>query len=188
MRLASVSGVTTTLVLVRHGETDWNRERRVQGQTDVPLNETGRSQALALSAELNGRSFAAVYSSDLVRAYETATILAEPRSLVVTPVPALREKHFGSWEGLTDAEVLRRFPHALAGPWGDAETPGEVSTRVVAAVSEIVAAHTGEAVLVVTHGGPIRALLRHHELDEEAAIANCQAIALFARSGVLTRC
>lgn len=187
MRLASVSGVTTTLVLVRHGETDWNRDRRVQGQTDIPLNETGRRQALALSAELNGRAFAAVYSSDLVRAYETATILAEPRSLTVIPVPALREKDFGSWEGLTDAEVLRRFPHALAGPWGDAETSAEVSTRVVAAVSEIVAAHAGDAVLVVTHGGPIRALLRHHGLDDEEPISNCRAIALLARGGVLAR-
>jgi broad specificity phosphatase PhoE len=178
----------TTIVIVRHGETDWNRDRRVQGQSDVPLNEVGRRQARALSAELNGRVFAALYSSDLLRAHETATILAEPRSLPVVTLPALREKHFGSWEGLTDAEVLERFPHAVEGPWGDGETSARMSVRVVRAISEIAAAHAGEGILVVTHGGPIRALLRHHGLDDGEPIENCQAIGLLARGRVLTRC
>ena len=127
----------TTILLVRHGETDWNRDRRVQGHTDVPLNETGREQARALAGELAGEPLAAVYSSDLSRALETATIVAEPRSLAVTTLPALREKHFGTWEGLTDAEVLTRFPDAHATGWGDGETTEEMADRVLAAVREI---------------------------------------------------
>ena len=97
----------TTILLARHGETDWNRDRRVQGHTDVPLNDEGRRQAQALSRELDGCRFDAVYSSDLARAIETAEILAEQRGLEVTALPALREKHFGTWEGLTDTETRR---------------------------------------------------------------------------------
>jgi broad specificity phosphatase PhoE len=180
--------MSTTIVVVRHGETDWNRDRRVQGQSDIPLNEVGRRQARALSTELDGRAFAAVYSSDLLRARETATILAAPRSLPVVTLAALREKHFGSWEGLTDAEVLERFPHAAEGPWGDGETSATMSCRVVQAVSEIAAAHVGDGVLVVTHGGPIRALLRHHGLDDGQPIENCRAIELVVQGGAATPC
>src|SRR4029079_3482461 len=100
----------TTILLARHGETDWNVERRVQGHSDTPLNDTGRGQARALAEELAGEPIDAVYSSDLVRAHETARLVAEQRGLDVTAIRDLREKHFGTWEGLTDVEIHDRFP------------------------------------------------------------------------------
>jgi broad specificity phosphatase PhoE len=176
----------TAIILVRHGETDWNRDRRVQGHTDVPLNDAGRLQAELLAAVLAEEQVDVVYSSDLERALETASIVAGPRSLTVTPHAALREKHFGTWEGLTDTEVLGRFPDAAHGHWGDGETTEEMADRVLAAVLEIGAAHPGQAVVVVTHGGPMRALLRHCEL-EDGPIVNCHVVRLVARDGVLRR-
>jgi broad specificity phosphatase PhoE len=174
------------ILLVRHGQTDWNRDRRVQGWTDVPLNDEGRRQARALAATLDGRPFAAVYSSDLARALETAHIVVAERQLPVTPLEELREKHFGSWEGLTDAEVLSRFPDAHVTGWGDGETTDEMAARVVAAVQRISDAHPGDDVLVVTHGGPIRAVLRHCGA-EDGSIGNCAAVGVASRDGVWLR-
>src|SRR5262245_65615545 len=100
----------TELLLTRHGETDWNREHRVQGHTDVPLNENGREQARALAERLVDVPLAAIYASDLARARETAEIVARRLGLGVVLDPGLREKNFGSWEGLTDVEIAERFP------------------------------------------------------------------------------
>lgn len=177
----------TTLLLVRHGETDWNRDRRVQGHTDVPLNDEGRRQARALSATLAGQAVAAVYSSDLARASETATIIAEPYGLEVTKVAALREKHFGTWEGLSDVEVLTRYPDAHVTGWGDGESTDDMAARVLHAVQEIGAEHPGEAVVVVTHGGPLRALLRSCGAAADGPIANCHVVRLTQEDGVLLR-
>ena len=176
----------TTILLVRHGETDWNRDRRVQGHTDVPLNETGRKQAHALVDDLAGETFSAVYSSDLARALETATILAGPRSLTVTALATLREKHFGTWEGLTDAEALARFPDAHTTGWGDGETTDEMADRVLAAVRGISESNGGGCVLVVTHGGPMRAVLRHCSA-EDGRIGNCDVVRLTAEDGFVLR-
>ena len=94
----------TTLTVVRHGETDWNRDRRIQGQTDITLNEAGIRQADELRDALEGVPFDAVYASDLERAWRTAAVVADPRGLVVQRRPGLREKDFGTWEGLTGDE------------------------------------------------------------------------------------
>jgi broad specificity phosphatase PhoE len=166
--------VPTTILMVRHGETDWNVERRVQGQTDRPLNETGLAQARALAEALADEPLDAVYASDLARAYETARIVAEPRGLKVVPVPELREKHFGTWEGLTDEEVLERYPDAIGDGWGDAETSEELVDRVRAALARIASEHEDGRVLVVTHGGPLRVALRWCEEEWNGSIANCQ--------------
>jgi probable phosphoglycerate mutase len=183
-RAATVEDVTTIL-LARHGETDWNRDRRVQGHTDVPLNETGRQQASALATALENEPLDAVYSSDLERARETARIVAEPRGLQVEVADGLREKHFGSWEGLTDEEVLRRFPDARRGHWGDGETTDEMTERVIETLHRIAADHPGERVLVVLHGGPLRAALRHCGADHDGAIANCHVASLSVEDGLL---
>lgn len=175
----------TTFLLVRHGQTDWNLERRVQGHADRPLNETGRAQAHALADELDGTTIDAVYSSDLARALETARILGRRLGLPVAVTPDLREKHFGTWEGLTDQEVLSRFPHAREGPWGDGETTDEMTERVVAGLRRIAAAHPGGQVLVVAHGGPLRALLRHSEADHDGPIENCHVVRIRLEDGVL---
>ena len=155
----------TTIHLVRHGETDWNRELRWQGHSDVPLNERGREQARKLADELSATTFAAVYSSDLSRASETAQIVADRLSLPVRTHADLREIDVGSWEGFTLTELETRVPdavsrweeHGLHG-WDGGESHAEMMARVRDAIRSIAARHEGDAVLVVSHGGPILAL------------------------------
>jgi broad specificity phosphatase PhoE len=174
----------TTILFARHGETDWNAERRVQGHTDRPLNETGREQARALADDLGAVRVDAVYASDLARAHETAEIVAARLGLPLTTLRELREKHFGTWEGLTDEEVLARFPQAREGPWGDGESSAEMSDRVLAAVRRIAAEHPDGQVLVVSHGGPLRALLRHCAVEANGSIPNCHVLRLEVEDGV----
>jgi broad specificity phosphatase PhoE len=154
----------TTIFLARHGESDWNAERRWQGHADRPLTDRGRAQAAELAARLEEIELEAVYSSDLRRASETAAVVARAHGLYVVELPALREVDVGSWSGLTREEAESRFPEELetwlAGGrgWSDGETYDEMARRVLAAVAHILAEHAGERVLVVSHGGPIRAI------------------------------
>ncbi|MBA2742165.1 MAG: histidine phosphatase family protein [Actinobacteria bacterium] len=173
----------TTILLVRHGETDWNAERRVQGHTDRSLNEVGLEQIRALAQELADEPLDAIYASDLARAHETARAIADPRGLPIETLPELRERDFGTWEGLTDAEVFERYPEAHTGSWGDAETREELAERVVSTLLQIAGAHPGGRVLVVTHGGPLRAMLAHCALDGAGPIANCHVLRLAFRDG-----
>ncbi|MDQ2909431.1 MAG: histidine phosphatase family protein [Actinomycetota bacterium] len=153
----------TTILLARHGETDWNRDNRFQGHADPPLNETGRAQAAELSAALADEPLVAVYSSPLRRALETAEIVATPHGLEPVQVTALREVDVGSWQGLTRAEIEERFPEQFARwlayeeGWEDGESYEEMGRRVIAGLLELAAAHEGERILAVTHGGPVRA-------------------------------
>ena len=153
----------TTILLARHGETDWNREGRFQGHADPPLNRTGRAQAVDLSVALMAEQLAAVYSSPLRRALETADVVAASHGLEPVPLDDLREVDVGSWSGLTRAEVEERFPAQFARwldygqGWEDGETYEEMGRRAVDALLRVAAAHDGERVLAVTHGGPIRA-------------------------------
>jgi len=176
----------TTILLARHGETDWNVQRRVQGHSDTPLNDTGRSQARALADELADDRLDAVYSSDLVRAHETARIVAEPRGLGVTAIRDLRERHFGTWEGLTDDEIHARYPQVREGAsWGDAETQDEMAERVLGALHRIAETHPGQHVLVVSHGGPLRRVLSECGLDAGGRIDNCHVVRVEVVNGVL---
>ncbi|HEY7604742.1 MAG TPA: histidine phosphatase family protein [Gaiellaceae bacterium] len=175
----------TTILLVRHGETDWNVDRRVQGHSDTPLNDTGRAQAQALGEELAGEQIDVVYSSDLLRAHETARLVAAPRGLDVTAIPDLRERHFGTWEGLTDEEIFSRYPDAREGPWGDGETREEMTARVLGALRRIAEAHPEGRALVVSHGGPLRAVLMHCGVDGVGRIANCHVVRVEIVDGVL---
>src|SRR5689334_9034949 len=145
----------TTLLLARHGETDWNREGRWQGWADPPLNATGREQAAALAEQLRAVPFDAVYSSDLRRARETAEILAAPHGAEVVLDAGLREIDVGSWSGLTRAEIAERFP---GGERPDGETHAEHGARVREAVTRIARAHPGGRILLVGHGGTIRSI------------------------------
>jgi probable phosphoglycerate mutase len=138
----------TTLLLVRHGETDWNAEGRLQGHTDRPLNDFGRRQAAALAERLAGEDIAAIYASDLARAKETAEIVGARLGLVVVVDPDLREKNWGTWEGLTSEERLAvEF---------EGETTEAHRTRTLRSVERIAERHPGDRVLVVTHGGSLR--------------------------------
>jgi broad specificity phosphatase PhoE len=153
----------TTILLARHGETDWNRDKRFQGHADPPLNEAGREQARELAAALAADDLAAVYSSPLRRAFETAEIVAAPHGLKPVRIDALREVDVGSWQGLTRTEVEERFPEQFARwlqheqGWQDGESYEEMGHRVVTGLLELAQAHAGERILAVTHGGPIRA-------------------------------
>jgi broad specificity phosphatase PhoE len=154
----------TTLLLARHGESDWNRARRWQGFADRPLTERGKAQAAALAERLERFPLDAVYSSDLARATSTAEAVAEAQGLEVVQLRGLREIDVGEWQGLTRDEAESRFPDGFrrwqAGGtgWEKGETYGEMSARVLEAVGGITGDHEGGRVLIVSHGGPIRAI------------------------------
>jgi broad specificity phosphatase PhoE len=150
--------VTTELYLVRHGETDWNRQRRIQGLTDIALNDAGREQARATGRRLATRTWDGVYTSPLSRAFETAEIIAAELGLPEpTPVDALVERNYGDAEGLDFAQVDRRWPER--GDVPGQETREEVVARVLPALRALAAEHAGESLVVVSHGGAIRAVL-----------------------------
>jgi probable phosphoglycerate mutase len=153
-----------TILLARHGETDWNAARRWQGHTDRPLTDRGRAQAEALAERLDGTGLECVYASDLRRARETAAAVAERKGIELRTLPELREVDVGSWAGLTKSEAEARFPEAFARwkdghvGWHDGETYEAMTERVTAALRRIAADHEDAPVLVVSHGGPIRAI------------------------------
>jgi broad specificity phosphatase PhoE len=155
----------TTVYLARHGESDWNAAGRFQGHADRPLTPEGRRQAEALADELAGTAdLRAIYSSPLRRALETAALIGARIGLEPVPVRELQEVDVGGWAGLSRAEVEARHPDAfrrwLAGGegWEDGETYAAMSDRVLAAVVRTAAAHPDEEILLVSHGGPIRAV------------------------------
>jgi broad specificity phosphatase PhoE len=149
----------THFILVRHGETDWNREGRYQGQSDPPLDEQGRLQAEALAASLAGRGIEAIYSSDLQRASETARVLSARLGLPLVLDPRLREIHQGEWEGRLVDDIRRAYPEAWALQWQQplhARAPGgesivEVGNRVSQAADEIASWHPDAMILIVSH-------------------------------------
>jgi broad specificity phosphatase PhoE len=155
--------VPTTIVMVRHGETDWNRERRFQGRADQPLHEAGRGQARDLAELLHGEPVSAVYTSPLRRACETAEILAGNFGLRPQPLDALLEIDVGAWEGRTIDEVRATYPGRAEedwrSGWDEGETYDELSRRVVPTLMELGTKHEGGHVLVVTHAGPLRAAI-----------------------------
>ena len=190
----------TEILLARHGETDWNRDNRFQGHADPPLNEIGRGQAEELAATLAHEPIAAVYSSPLRRALETAETVAARHELAPITVEALREVDVGSWQGLTRAQVETRFPEQFRrwldyGPgWEDGETHEQMGERVLAALRELTHLHPDERILVVTHGGPIRAALAraegipHNEARRTGpALGNCFVAGLAVVDGDFRR-
>lgn len=157
------------LYVVRHGATDWNHAGRIQGHVDTPLNETGRAQARLASIRLAAFGATALYSSDLLRAYETATIIGQAAGLEVVPQADLREIHFGAWQGLSSPEIRERDPEVYAArranpydvaPQG-AETWRHFYARALQAVQEILAETTATRLIVVTHSGVCTALGLH---------------------------
>ena len=152
----------TELYLVRHGETDWNRQRRIQGLTDIPLNDTGRAQARATGALLARRSWDDVYASPLSRARETAEIIADELGL---PEPSLLdamvERNYGAAEGLDWMQVETRFPHGSSVP--GRESREQVGARVVPALIRLAEERPGQSLVIVSHGGAIRAVLSEVE-------------------------
>jgi alpha-ribazole phosphatase len=152
------------LLLIRHGQTNWNLEQRFQGQSDIPLNETGRKQAQALAERLAAEQFDAIYSSDLQRAAETANIICESQIHADT---RLREVSFGDWEGLTYDEIKAKHPETLAAWEADifknappnGETLEGLAARVQSMLDELREKHQDQRILIVAHGGVLQTLI-----------------------------
>lgn len=162
----------TTIVLIRHGETAWNAERRLQGHLDIALNAVGLRQARALAAALSTESIDVIHASDLSRAWQTAQALADVHQLPVERDPLLRERCFGGFEGLLYAEIEKRFPREFAAwqarqvdaamPAGarEAETFRQFYQRCTRAIAGIAQRHPGQAIAIVAHGGVLECAYR----------------------------
>jgi probable phosphoglycerate mutase len=189
----------TVILLARHGETDWNSERRWQGHADRPLNDAGREQARELAETLADRAIDVVYSSDLARAHETALIVGDRLGLPVEVDAGLREVDVGDWSGRVHAEIegldpagYRRWQEGGKG-WSGGESYEEMGERVVATVLRLAARHPGQTILIVTHGGSIRACRAtaaglEYAASRVAAIgsmANCEVAELHVADGRL---
>ncbi|OIQ94276.1 phosphoserine phosphatase 1 [mine drainage metagenome] len=158
----------TLLLLIRHGETEWNRSARIQGHTDVALNARGQAQAEAVAEALGDTEIHAVYASDLLRARGTAMPIADRRGLALRTDAGLRERAFGSFEGRTFAQLQEIYPQecerwrrrdpGFAAPGG--ESLEAFYRRVTATVLRIAAAHPGQTLVIVTHGGALDCLHR----------------------------
>jgi len=159
----------TQMVLVRHGETFWNSEGRIQGHFESSLNKTGLAQAQALAQRFKSQHFAALYSSDLSRAYETAGAISEKKGLPILVEPCLRERHLGIFQGVLKRELKRKFPDAFTSykandanyviPEG--ESLKQLSERSIKCLEKLAQKHLGRRILVVTHGGVLRQLFLH---------------------------
>ena len=182
------------IYLVRHGETEWNQDARIQGKTDIPLNARGRQQAEALADRLADVPLEHIYTSDLSRARVTAELIAarQPRAVPVVALPELRECDYGLWEGLTRPEVAGRFP----GDWSNWQkrggsgrpTGGEDIIALAERTGRVFdeAAGEGKTILISAHRGSLRAILCHalgieQSFRDRFSIANCSISALECR-------
>ena len=160
----------TRILAIRHGETAWNVDTRLQGHLDIPLNETGLLQADRLARALSGRETVdAIYASDLSRAHTTAHVMAQVMGQTVRTHIGLRERHFGAFQGRTFAEVETEWPaHAVQWrkrlpdwtPPGGGESLVHLHQRIVDTVNELAAQHTGQQIVLVAHGGVLDILYR----------------------------
>ena len=189
------------LLLVRHGETAWNRDGRYQGQTDVPLSEMGLAQAQALAERLAREKLDAIYSSDLQRARQTAAAIAAPLGLAVRPDRRLRELCFGQWEGLTYRQVVERYPEArafwethdlyVAPPGGESRM--QMLARLQQLLADIRQESPDQSVVLVAHGGPLKLLVclaiglaPSHYWQLRLDNASLSEICLYEEGGILT--
>lgn len=158
----------TRFCLIRHGETDWNGAKRIQGHIDIDLNAAGQAQARALTRGLSAHLFAAAYSSDLLRAWNTAQIATSGLGLAVSPEPTFRERHFGVMQGVTTLEASEQFPEALHHhkartpdyDYEGGESLNDFAARIMAALGVLADLHVGQNVLVFTHGGVLDVVYR----------------------------
>lgn len=158
----------TRLIAIRHGETAWNRETRIQGQTDIPLSTEGLWQAQQMALALAEANIDAIYTSDLKRAFQTAQALAGALQMSLISEEGLRERHFGCFEGLTHDEIMERHPDEgrrwrqrdpVYAPTGG-ETLLDFNSRVMATVNRLAANRPEQTVALVTHGGVLDCLYR----------------------------
>jgi probable phosphoglycerate mutase len=178
--------IATRICIIRHGETDWNVERRIQGHTDIPLNKLGQAQALAMAFNAAHQRFYAIYSSDLKRAMETAQALAQREDQEVKPLPQLRERHYGLFQGITAAQGAERYPQAYAHyvardleyDFETGESLHQFAERVSEGIDWLVRHHSGQTIAVVSHSGVLdvvyrRATGRPLHTQRDFVIPNC---------------
>ena len=178
--------VSTRICFIRHGETDWNAEKRIQGHTDISLNEVGRAQALAMAFNAAHQRFHAIYSSDLLRAQETAQVLAQREDHTVKLLPQLRERHYGIFQGITAAQGAEHYPQAYAYYLArdldyDFETGESLrgfAERVSEGIDWLVRHHSGQTIAAVSHSGVLdviyrRATNRPLSTPRDFKIPNC---------------
>jgi 2,3-bisphosphoglycerate-dependent phosphoglycerate mutase len=159
----------TKLIVVRHGETQWNIEGRWQGHDDSPLTLKGRKQAKAVAQCLSKSDFSVIYSSDLGRAFHTAEIISETTGKKIIPDDRLRERHLGVFQGLTLSEMSEKQPEVFKEYQNsnpdhiipEGESIRQIYTRSIACFNEIAQKHVGEAIVIVTHGGVLNGLVRY---------------------------
>lgn len=169
------------LILIRHGETDWNRERRIQGHTDILLNERGRAQARCIAERLSISGICAVYSSPLARALYTGEAIAKSNSCPVYTRNGLMEIQFGKWEGRTGAEIADTYPERW-GNWGldpavplaeGAESLLKVQSRAVQVVEELLKNHgSSDTVCIATHAMPVKTIISYYIGIPAASLIN----------------
>ncbi|HEX7891000.1 MAG TPA: histidine phosphatase family protein [Ramlibacter sp.] len=159
----------TRIIAVRHGETSWNVDARIQGQLDIQLNDTGRWQARRVGEALSGEQLAAIYSSDLGRAHETARAISHAAGIPVVAHSGLRERRFGLFEGKTFHEIHETWPEDALNwkkripewtPPEGGESLLQLRERVTRTMSDLASRHTGQLIAVVAHGGVLDALYR----------------------------
>lgn len=193
------------LLLVRHGETIWNQENRWQGQADVPLSDSGHIQARRLAQRLRaeGRQVHAIYTSDLTRASRTAEILGEALGLSPLTEEGWREMDIGRWSGLTTAEVIARYAEEWERlrsgedlPRGGGETFAQFQGRLVQSVNRLLQRHIGQQIMIVSHGGAVRAFLLHcrglamsqfRQIDKIGNTGLCE-VTIFANEPAVIHC
>lgn len=160
--------ISTRICFIRHGETSWNEVKRIQGQTDIALSETGHAQALVMAFNAAHYDFSTVYSSDLIRSSATAQMLATRRGLDVKLMPQLRERHYGIFQGCTAAEAVLKYPAAYAHymardlyyDFEVGESLLHFAARVAEAIDFMVRHHSGETLAVITHAGVLDIIYR----------------------------
>lgn len=161
--------MSTKVCIIRHGETDWNKEGRIQGHIDIPLNDTGRAQALAMAYNSAHFRFSALFSSDLARAMETAKALAQRENLDIQALPQLRERHYGIFQGIRKTEAPEQYPEAYAlyeardvhYNFETGESLTDFAQRVLDTFNWLVIHHSNQQFAVVCHAGLLDVMYRH---------------------------
>lgn len=156
-----------TIYLTRHGETEWNEKKLIQGHTDIPLNTKGKKQAKELGKQLKDINFDAAFSSDLLRAENSAEIIVKEKKMVIIKIKALRERFFGRFEGKNLSEMRKAFGEVMLVTKEkqkklkiyDVENDEEIITRLIPFMKKIARQYIGKKILMVTHGGLLRAFL-----------------------------
>lgn len=156
-----------TLYIVRHGETEWNVKKIIQGHADIPLNKKGETQAKELAKKLQHIKFDAIFSSDLIRAKRTAEIITLEKKLAVQTTKALKERYFGKYQGKSFAvnnemtKLINNLKMVSGSGAKEVESDENIILRLTAFLREIAVAYSNKTVLIVSHGGPMRTLLIH---------------------------